>query len=250
MEEARLSKSGCYRGILLCVFVVFAFSFSSAETAPRADLLLVNAHIYTVNAHQPWAEALAIRDGKILAVGTSRDIARYRGPSTQVIDARGKLVLPGFTDCHTHFLDGSFSLQQINVEDAKNLAEIRQRVKAYATAHPNDAWVLGRGWSYPLFPPSGLPDKKYLDAIIPDRPVYLEGFDGHTWWANSKALEAAHINRDTPYPPGGTIVRDPQTGEPTGAIKEDAADAIVRRAIMMTKKLQTYIRKMEEICAK
>jgi len=226
-----LSKSGCFRWIFLCVFAISTFSLSSAETAARADLVLVNARIYTVNAHQPWAEALAIRDGKILAVGTSRDIARYRGPSTQVIDARGKLVLPGFTDCHTHFLDGSFSLQQINVEDAKNLAEIRQRVKAYATAHPNDAWVLGRGWSYPLFPPSGLPDKKYLDAIIPDRPVYLEGFDGHTWWANSKALEAAHITKDTPDPPGGTIVRDPQTGEPTGAIKEDAADAIVRRAI-------------------
>jgi predicted amidohydrolase YtcJ len=231
MEETRLSKSGCCRYIFLWVFTVFTFSFSSAQTAPHADLVLVNGHIYTVNAHQPWAEALAIRDGKILAVGASRDIARYRGPSTQVIDARGKLVLPGFTDCHTHFLDGSFSLQQINVEDAKNLPEIQQRVKTYAAAHPNDAWVLGRGWSYPLFPPSGLPDKKYLDAIIPDRPVYLEGFDGHSWWANSKALEAAHINRDTPDPPGGTIVRDPQTGEPTGAIKEDAADAIVRRAI-------------------
>jgi predicted amidohydrolase YtcJ len=226
-----LSKSGHFRWIFLCIVGVFTISLSSADTAPRADLVLVNARIYTVNAHHPWAEALAIRDGKILAVGTSRDIARYRGPSTQVINAHGKLVLPGFTDCHTHFLDGSFSLQQINVEDAKNLAEIQQRVKAYATAHPNDAWVLGRGWSYPLFPPSGLPDKKYLDAIIPDRPAYLEGFDGHSWWANSKALEAAHINRDTPDPPGGTIVRDPQTGEPTGAIKEDAADAIVRRAI-------------------
>jgi predicted amidohydrolase YtcJ len=226
-----LSKSGYFRGIFLCVFAIITFSFSSAETVPRADLVLINAHIYTVDARQPWAEALAIRDGNILAVGTSKDIARYRGPSTQVINARDKLVLPGFTDCHTHFLDGSFSLQQINVEDAKNLVEIQQRVKGYATAHANDAWVLGRGWSYPLFPPSGLPDKKYLDAIIPDRPVYLEGFDGHTWWANSKALEAAHITKNTPDPPGGTIVRDPQTGEPTGAIKEDAADAIVRRAI-------------------
>jgi hypothetical protein len=82
-----------------------------------------------------------------------------------------------------------------------------------------------------MFPPSGLPDKKYLDAVIPDRPVYLEGFDGHTWWANSKALELAHITKDTPNPPGGEIVRDPKTGEATGAIKEDAADALVRRVI-------------------
>jgi predicted amidohydrolase YtcJ len=122
-------------------------------------------------------------------------------------------------------------MQQVNVEDAKTVTEIQERIKVYAAAHPNDAWVLGRGWSYPVFAPSGLPDKKQLDAIIPDRPVYIEGFDGHTWWANSKALEAAHITKDTPDPPGGKIVRDPATGEATGAIKEDAADAIVRRAI-------------------
>ncbi|MCU1270226.1 MAG: hypothetical protein JWN74_1520 [Acidobacteriaceae bacterium] len=220
------------RQIFLGLLVVFLSCTSFAETkSTTADVVLVHARIYTVNAHQPWAEALAIRDGKVLAVGSDREIEHYRGASTSVIDAKGRLILPGFTDCHVHFMDGSFSMQQVNVENAKTVAEIQERIKAYAAAHPNDPWVLGRGWSYPVFAPSGLPDKKQLDAIIPDRPVYIEGFDGHTWWANSKALEAAHITKDTPDPPGGKIVRDPATGEATGAIKEDAADAIVRRAI-------------------
>jgi predicted amidohydrolase YtcJ len=194
-------------------------------------MVLIHARVYTLNASKPWAQAVAVRDGKLLAVGSDEEILKFRASSTKVVDAKGRLVLPGITDCHVHFLDGSFSLEQINLEDAKSLDEVLRRLKAYAEAHPRDAWVLGRGWSYPLFPPSGLPDKKYLDKIIPDRPAYMEGFDGHTWWANSKALEAAHITKDTANPVGGEIVRDPATGEPTGAIKEDAADGLIRRAI-------------------
>lgn len=227
-----MAKGKAARQIFLGLLIGFLpWTFFAETKSPIADTVVIHARIYTVNAQQPWAEAIAIRDGKILAVGNEREISEYRGASTKVIDADGRLVLPGFTDCHVHFMDGSFSLQQVNVEDTKTVAEIQKRIKAYANAHPKDPWVLGRGWSYPEFPPSGLPDKKQLDAIIPDRPVYIEGFDGHTWWANSKALETAHITKDTPNPPGGMIVRDPATGEPTGAIKEDAADAIVRRAI-------------------
>jgi len=220
------------RQIFLGLLVGFLSWTSFAETkSTTADVVLVHARIYTVNTQQPWAEALAIRDGKIVALGTEREIAHYRGPWTKVIDAKGRLVLPGFTDCHVHFLDASLAMQQVSLEDAKSISEIQHRVKAYAGAHPSDQWVLGRGWMYPLFPPNGLPDKKYLDEISPERPVYLESGDGHSWWANSKALQAAHITKDTPNPPGGTIVRDPSTGEPTGAIKEDAADAVIRRAI-------------------
>jgi hypothetical protein len=213
--------------------VVILIANLSLGQSPRrlADVVVLHGHIYTVNARQPWAEALAIRHGKIIAVGTEREINAYRGVSTKVIDAKGRLVLPGFTDCHAHFLDGSFTLEQINLDDATTIAEIVRRVKAYAALHPKDPWVLGRGWTYPVFGTSGLPDKKYLDAVVPHRPVYLESYDGHTWWANSRALAAAHITRETPNPPGGEIVRDPTTGEATGAIKEDAADAVLRRAI-------------------
>lgn len=198
---------------------------------PTADMLLIHARVYTVNAKQPWAEAVAIGGGKIVAVGDEKDIARYRGAKTQVLDAGGRLVLPGFTDCHIHFLDGSLSLQRVHLDDAKDIPEIQRRVKAYAEAHPDQPWVRGRGWTYPAVGPTNLPDKKYLDEIIPDRPVYLESYDGHTWWANSKALQLAGITRDTPNPAGGEIVRDPRTGEPTGAIKEDSADALLAHAI-------------------
>ena len=231
-EEIELAKWKLVQRFIVALCVITFPWIASAETkSPAADVILIHARIYTVNARQPWAEALAIGDGKILAVGKDTEISHYRGSSTKVIDAKGRLVLPGFTDCHVHFMDGSFSLQQVNVEDARNLEQVQQQIKTYAEAHPNDAWVLGRGWSYPIFPPSGMPDKKQLDAVVPDRPAYIEGYDGHTWWANTKALEAAHITKATADPPGGTIVRDPATGEPTGAIKEDAADAMVRRAI-------------------
>ncbi len=227
-----MAKLKLVQQLILCLLVASLSWISYAETkSPIADVILIHARIYTLNAHQPWVEALAIRDGKILAVGTDDEISHYRGTSTKAIDAKGRLVLPGFTDCHVHFMDGSFSLEQVNVETAKNIDQVQQQIKAYAKAHPNDAWVLGRGWSYPIFPPAGMPDKKQLDVVVPDRPAYIEGYDAHTWWANTKALEAAHITKDTTDPPGGTIVRDPATGEPTGAIKEDAADAMVRRAI-------------------
>jgi predicted amidohydrolase YtcJ len=120
---------------------------------------------------------------------------------------------------------------QVNLDQAKTIAEIQRQVKQYAVAHPSLAWVLGRGWLYTAFLPIGLPDKKYLDEVVPDRPVYLESFDGHTWWANSKALQLAGISPRSQDPAGGKFVRDPQTGDLTGTIKEDAADAVIRRAI-------------------
>lgn len=204
---------------------------ASARSQARAETIVLNAKIYTVNTKQPWAEALAIRSGKIVAVGSEREITAFRGPTTKVIDAQGRLVLPGFTDCHIHFLDGSLSLLRVNLDEAKSITEIQKMVKAYADAHPSAPWILGRGWSYPVFAPSGLPDKKYLDEIMPDRPVYLEAFDGHTWWANSKALQLAGITAKTPDPPNGSFVRDPATGEPTGAVKEDAADDVMKKSI-------------------
>lgn len=213
------------------LLVTFLAHFLEAQSKSTADSVLLHGRIYTLDIEHPWAEALAIRGGKILAVGSDREISRLRGTSTQIIDAKGRLVLPGFTDCHTHFMEGSLLLQEIFLNGVNTIPEIQSRVKAYAAAHPNEAWLLGRGWNYPVFAPSGMPDKKYLDEIVPDRPVYLDGFDGHTWWANSKALEIAHITKDTPDPSGGSFVRDPKTGEPTGAIKEDAADAMVRRVI-------------------
>ena len=196
---------------------------------PAADSVVVNAKIYTVNPRQPWAEALAIRGDKILAVGSNREIARYRASSTRYIDAKGRLVLPGFTDCHIHFMEGSLGLLHVDLNGAATVREIQKRVSAYAVAHPHDEWILGMGWTYPAFAPSGMPDRKILDEVVLDRPVFLEAYDGHTAWANSKALAVAGIARETPDPPNGKIVRDDQ-GEATGALLEEAGEMVSKFA--------------------
>jgi predicted amidohydrolase YtcJ len=226
-----LQSFGACAAVLLATAVA-CLPQSADRVRPKAvDTVIVHAEIYTLNPKQPWAESIAITGGQVVAVGTDQEIAAYRGTSTKVIDAKHHLLLPGFTDCHIHFLDGSLSLLQVNLDEAKTIPDIQQLVREFAAKHPESPWVLGRGWSYDVFGTSGMPDKKYLDEIIPDRPVYLEGFDAHTWWANSKALKTAGISRETKDPPGGKFVRDPRTGEPTGVIKEDAADDVVRRVI-------------------
>lgn len=238
-----------WKSLPLGIVVLLLTALSAGQaTQILPDTVLLHARIYTVNSKQPWAEALAIKDGNIIAVGTDKQIERLAGASTRRLDARGHLVLPGFTDCHIHFLDGSLSLLRVNLEGMSTIAEMQKAVKEYAAAHPDAPWILGRGWAYPVFAPSGLPDKKYLDAVVPDRPVYLESYDGHTYWANGKALQLAGITRDTPNPPNGTIVRDTQ-GEATGAIQEDAADAVIRRVIPMPtreEKLQAFRSGMRE----
>src|SRR5690242_3804666 len=177
--------------LFLCGFPASALSDTAADT------VLVNARIYTLNSSQPWAQALAIRNDKIVAVGTPEEIARFRGPKTKTIDAGQRLVLPGLTDCHNHFLDGSLSLMQVDLEGVTTIAEMQKRVKTYAAAHPNLPWILGRGWAYTAFAPGTLPNRQQLDSVVSDRPVYLESFDGHSWWANSKALQAAGISKAT-----------------------------------------------------
>ncbi|MGH9538355.1 MAG: amidohydrolase [Terriglobales bacterium] len=198
-----------------------------AQSTPVADTVIVNARIYTVNSKQPWAEALAIGGDRILAVGSAGEMAAYRAASTQVIDAQGKLVLPGFTDCHIHFMDGSLGLTQVDLNGSKSVAELQRRVKQYAESHPKEEWIQGMGWTYPTFGPSALPDKKFLDEVVPDRPVYLQAFDGHSSWVNSKALALAGITRDTPDPPNGKIIRDDKR-EATGALQESAGDLVAR----------------------
>jgi len=193
-----------------------------------ADIIVVHGHVYTENPKQPWAQAVAIRHGKITAVGDDPEIERRRGMGTKVINAGGKLVLPGFVDCHIHFMDGSLRLGRVHLEGAKDPAEIQKRLRQYALEHPGDDWILGRGWNYAMFGPEALPHKKYLDEVFPNRPVFLEGYDEHTYWVNSKALMLAGITHDTADPPNGTIVRDPQTGEATGALKESAQDLVAK----------------------
>jgi hypothetical protein len=209
--------------------VGFSIPLMAADAPPApADVIVTNARIYTMNPQHKWAEAIAIRGEKIAAAGDRKSIEALRGPATKVIDADQHLVLPGFTDCHIHFMDGSLSLTQVDLNDSKTVEEIQKRVKAYADAHPNEPWIQGMGWTYPTFGASALPNKKILDDVVPDRPVYLVAFDGHSSWANSKALAMAGIDRNTADPPNGKIVRD-EKGEATGALKEAAGDLVAAK---------------------
>jgi predicted amidohydrolase YtcJ len=219
---------GLWRHLLPVFLTIIALSAGAwGQAVTTAETVIVNARIYTVNAKQPWAEALAIRGDKILAVGSAKDMTAYRGASTKVVDAQGKLVLPGFTDCHIHFMEGSLGLTRVDLNGTKSVAEIQKRVKEYAVAHPQAEWIEGMGWLYSTFGAVALPDKKFLDEVVPDRPVYLQAYDGHSSWANSKALARAGITRETPDPPGGKIVRDTK-GEATGALKESAGDLVAK----------------------
>src|SRR5690242_5931870 len=215
---------------LLALLGIAAVAEAQGLIVKPADIIVIHGRVYTENSKQPWAQAVAILGRKIVAVGDDATIEKMRGMGTKVINAGRKLVLPGFTDCHIHFLDGSLSLGRVNLEGAKDAADIQKRLREYASEHPGDDWVLGRGWNYAMFGPEALPHKKYLDEIFPNRPAFLEGYDGHTYWANSKALALAGIAKDTPDPPNGSIVRDPQTGEATGALKE-VAQALVAKVI-------------------
>jgi predicted amidohydrolase YtcJ len=213
-------------------FLVFlagtADTLAQSAKESTVDVIVIHGKVYTVNATQTWAQAVAIHGDKIVAVGEDSEIEKLRQPGTKVVDAGGRLVLPGFVDCHIHFLDGSLSLGRVNLDGAKDPAEIQEKLREYAAKHPGKDWIRGRGWDYAMFGAETLPHKKYLDELFPDRPVFLEGYDGHTYWANSKALAMAGVTAKTPDPPNGAIVHDPKTGEPTGALKESAVELVAK----------------------
>ena len=185
------------------------------------DLIVINGKVYAGGGSEAMAEAVAIRGNKVVRVGSNRDIQRLRRAQTTIIDARGGAVMPGFNDAHAHFIGGGLSLDQINLLDATTLDQIKDTVRIWSEAHPERAWITGRGWYYQPFAGS-LPTRQLLDTLVPDRPAYLVAYDGHTGWANSKALKLAGITRHTRSPKNGVIVKDRRTGEPTGALKEAA----------------------------
>jgi predicted amidohydrolase YtcJ len=195
------------------------------DTDGPIDVIVHNAKVYTAGTSGTMAEAVAIRGNQILRVGSEREVMRLRRPQTTMIDAKGAAVVPGFNDAHLHFISGGLSLERIDLVGAETLDDIQSRIRTWATGHADAPWVLGRGWYYQPFP-GGLPTRQQLDAIVSDRPAEIISYDGHTSWVNTRALRMARITRKTPNPPGGVIVKDPKTGEPTGVLKE-AAMALV-----------------------
>jgi predicted amidohydrolase YtcJ len=183
------------------------------------DLIVVNGKVYTGD-QDDLAEAVAVRGNTVVRVGSNGEIRRLRRAQTTVIDARGGAVVPGFNDAHAHVISGGLSLDQVNLSEAQTVDDIKDTIRLWSHAHPERAWITGRGWYYQPFN-GAMPTRQMLDALVPDRPAYLIAYDGHTGWANTAALEAAGITRRTKNPAGGAIVHDSR-GEPTGALKETA----------------------------
>lgn len=209
------------------LFAVTVLAGCNAETPPEApaSTIFVNGAVFTADAGGAIAEAAAIRDGEILLAGTRGDVMALAGEGTEIVDMRGGMLLPGFTDAHAHLVDGGDTLTSLSVSDAETVEEVLAQVRDYAAAHPELAVIVGSGWALPLFE-GGNPHKAMLDSAVADRPVILWAADWHNAWVNSAALAAAGVDASTPDPVNGKVERDPETGEPTGALRESATQLV------------------------
>lgn len=199
----------------------------------KADVLLRNGAIYTVDAARSWAEAAAIAHGRIIYVGANAGAEEFITPQTRVIDLNGKMVLPGFHDSHVHPVSGGIELGQCNLNGLQTQQEIFDAVREYAQKNPALPWIVGGGWDLPIFPNAN-PTKQQLDQLVSDRPAFLSAADGHSAWVNSKALELAGITAATADPPEGRIERDPLSKEPTGTLRERATDLVSKHIPPLT----------------
>ncbi|HEU5232508.1 MAG TPA: amidohydrolase [Terriglobales bacterium] len=202
---------------------------ASAQEHPAAETIITNANVWTVDRNHPRAEAVAILNQRIVAVGTSADMDAWRGPQTRIIDAAGKLLLPGFNDAHLHFVSGGFQLDQVQLTDSRTREEFVRRIGAQAKKLKKGEWMLGGDWDEQNWTPPQLPTHEWIDAVTPDNPVFVQRHDGHESLANALAMKAAGVTAATKAPAGGEIVRDAQ-GNPTGIFK-DAAQSLIYRVV-------------------
>ena len=193
-----------------------------------ADLVITNARVRTMDERRPEAEAVAVIGNRIVAVGSDAEIKRLIGPATRAIDAGGRLILPGFNDAHVHFMSGGFQLSSVDLRDADSPQEFAERIRRYSEKLPSGRWITGGDWDHERWPGAPLPTKELIDPFTKDRPVFVNRLDGHMALANSYVLKLAGITRQTPDPPGGEILRDPKTGEPTGILKDAAMSYVYR----------------------
>src|SRR5437660_2041896 len=218
--------------LLLAPLVLMSINFTThADKLPlAADLIIVNAKIHTMDQTRPSAEAVAILGNRIAAVGTTTEIRKLAGANTRVIDAKGQVVLPGFNDAHVHFMSGGFQLSSVDLRDANTPQEFAERIRDFAAKLPRGRWVTGVDWAHERWPDAKLPTNELMDRYTPDTPIFVNRLDGHMALANSLALKLAGVTRETKDPPGGVVVRDPKTSEPTGILK-DAAQSFVWKVI-------------------
>jgi predicted amidohydrolase YtcJ len=204
-------------------------NFPPASPPPPSgpvSLAIVNAHVWTGEPTRPWASAVAVRDGRLAAVGSSAEVQKLVTAATRVVDAHGAMLVPGFIDAHVHFVDGGFDLTDVQLRDAKTPAEFIARIKTFAATVPAGTWIQGGVWDHTNWG-GELPRRDWIDSVTPHNPVWIERLDGHMGLANSAALAAAGVGKGTADVTGGTIVFD-AAGEPTGILKDNAMSLITR----------------------
>jgi predicted amidohydrolase YtcJ len=208
------------------VFATLVLAHAScAPPGPPADLVIYGK-IWTGDSAQPLVPAVATRGDTIVAVGDSGTIAKLVGPTTKVLSNGSSLVTPGFMDGHVHFLSGGYQLSSVDLRPADSPQDFVARLKAFASERQPGEWIVGGDWDHERWPGSPLPRREWIDSVTPRNPVFLSRLDGHMGVANSLALKAAGITRNTKPIPGGTIVKDPRTGEPTGVLKDEAMNPV------------------------
>jgi predicted amidohydrolase YtcJ len=213
--------------LLSLIAITQGVQICSAQNKPAAELIILNAKVWTVDKALPSARAVAVLGDRVVAVGGNAAVEAWRGPNTRVIDAGGKLLLPGFNDSHVHFVSGGMQLDSVDLKDAANPQEFARLIGERAKSHTKSEWIVGGNWDETKWNPPDIPSKELIDAITPETPVFVTRYDGHMGLANSFTLRLAGITASTPDPPGGTIVRD-GSGNPTGALKDAAADLVFK----------------------
>ena len=208
--------------ILMSIFMIAAASITFSDENKRA---FINGKIYTVDNNLTVAQAVVVQNGKIIFVGSNSDAKNIIDDKTEIIDLKGKLMLPGFIDNHAHFISGGFYLLGLNLRHAKSTDEFKFILKKYVETHEGK-WITGGNWDHEAWEIKDLPTKEMIDSFSPNTPIFIDRFDGHMALANSYALKLAGINKNTVTPEGGTIVKDPITGEPSGILKDNAMSLI------------------------
>ena len=209
----------------LLAAAIFLLTRAPITTASPADLVLVSARIWTGDPARPEATALAVRGGRIVAVGSNSEIGPMRGPKTVVVEGKGRRVVPGFIDCHTHMSMGGFNLLGVDLRHTKDPADFTSRLAEFAKTRPPKLWITDGAWDHQVWANPILPTRAMLDPATGDRPACLSRTDGHMMVCNSRALKLANVTRATKDPPGGVVVKD-GAGEPTGVLKDAAMDLI------------------------
>jgi predicted amidohydrolase YtcJ len=206
---------------LLSGFLVFISSAATLTAHSGVDLVIVNANVRTMASAQPRAEAIAVSAGEIVAIGSSKTILALADAETKRIDAKGKLVLPGFNDAHVHFATIGNMFSSIKLADIRTPKELTERVARFAKFLPKERWILGSGWDNRSWVPNDPPTRALIDSASPDNPVFIYNWDAKAVLVNAAALKIAGIDASTKDPPGGTIFRD-EKGEPTGVLRGTA----------------------------